>query len=418
MSIVNGLFSGRAGIASHGAAIGVVGDNIANSSTTGFKAGRAEFADLLAGGQVSGRTIGSGSTVNSVTTIFNQGSLEFTSRPLDLAIDGNGFFTVADGEQRFYTRSGNFKIDSAGFVVDQNDYALLGFPQGGTGALQPLNINAVGADSARSTDVAIAGNLDASATALPGGVGDIPPPGSSYVDLENAAESQTVVEVFDSLGAAHSVTVYFFKTAEGEWTSQGYVDGAEVDGGVAGVPSLIGSGTMEFGGDGLPAGGDFGFTSTVAWSNGADPAADVDFRFDPFTQFAGDFNISAITQDGQGVGAVVNISIESNGDVFAQLDNGQSAVIGTVALTNFANPEGLQRVGKNLLIQSASSGEPLVGRPTSGTLGAIQAGSLELSTVDIASEFVKIITLQRGFQASSRIITTINQLLNEIIQLA
>jgi len=412
VAIVNGLFAGRAGIASHGAAIGVVGDNIANSNTVGFKSSRAEFSDILAGGQISGRTIGSGSSVGSVTTIFNQGTLEFTSRPLDLAIDGNGFFTVANGPQRFYTRAGNFKVDSAGFIVDQNNYSLLGFPQGGTGALQPMNINAVGSSSASTSDVAIAGNLNASAA-----IGAPPDPVTSFQQLANAAAFQTVVDIYDSLGARHSVTVFFFKTDEGEWTAQAYVDGSEVDGGNPGDPIMIGQDNVVFGADGLPV-GDFGFTANVAWANGADAGLDVDFRFEPFTQFAGNSNISAITQDGQGVGSVVNVSIEFNGDVFALLDNGQSVVIGTVALANFANPEGLQRMGRNLLTQSASSGEPIIGRPTTGTLGAVQAGSLELSTVDIANEFVKIITLQRGFQASSRIITTINQLLNEVIQLA
>ena len=134
-SIINGLFAGRSGISSHGSAIAVVGDNISNASTIGYKAARAEFEDLIAGGQASGRVIGAGSSVSSINSIFQQGTLEFTSRPLDLAIDGNGFFAVADGSQRFYTRAGNFKIDSSGYIVNQNGLAVLGFPAGGSGAL-------------------------------------------------------------------------------------------------------------------------------------------------------------------------------------------------------------------------------------------------------------------------------------------
>jgi flagellar hook protein FlgE len=134
--------------------------------------------------------------------------------------------------------------------------------------------------------------------------------------------------------------------------------------------------------------------------------------------YAAPGNILAITQDGQGIGNVGNFSIESDGTIFALLSNGQNATIGRLGLVNFSNPEGLTRIGGNLLTQSPSSGEPVVGTPETGTFGGISSGSIELSTVDIANEFVKLITLQRGFQANSRIITTINQLLNEIIQLA
>jgi flagellar hook protein FlgE len=158
--------------------------------------------------------------------------------------------------------------------------------------------------------------------------------------------------------------------------------------------------------------------TNIPWGNGASATQSVDFLFSPFTQFAANSNISAITQDGQGVGAVTSVSVETDGRIFALLDSGQSTIIGTVGMVNFSNVEGLQRIGGNLLQQSGSSGEPIIGKPGEGTFGSLQAGSLELSNVDLASEFVKIITLQRGFQASSRIISTIDQLLTEIIQLA
>ncbi len=446
MSIVNGLFAGRAGINSHGAAIAVVGDNISNSSTVGFKASRAEFEDLIAGGQVSGRTIGSGSALAGVTTSFTQGTLEFTSRPLDLAIDGNGTFVVADGAQRYYTRAGNFKVDSAGYIVDQNDYALLGFPQNGSGALEPININNVSSSTSPTGNVTVAGNLDADASIVTApqdtgvaGTADVystanptvtPTSPLSYTELNNSAEFQTVVDVIDSLGATHTVTLFFFRTNEGvtagdtEWTIQAYADAADVSIAAApsdGTPVLIGEQTIGFDSDGTRTGTvptEDITASNIPWSNGADNTQDVDFLFDPFTQFAANSNISAITQDGEGVGAVTSISVESDGRIFALLDNGQSTILGTVGLVNFANPAGLQRIGSNLLQQSGTSGEPIVGSPADGTFGSLQAGSLELSNVDLASEFVKVITLQRGFQASSRIISTIDQLLSEIIQLA
>lgn len=443
-SIVNGLFSGRSGLSSHGTAIAVVGDNISNSSTIGYKASRAEFQDLIAGGQTAGKVVGSGSTTSAVSTIFEQGTLEFTNRPLDLAIDGNGFFVVADGAQRFYTRAGNFKINASGYVVNQNDQAVLGFPADGTGSLEPINVNTVSQNSVSTTSVALAGNLDASESvmgaAIPTAVlaGTNPTSASAgaqaltYADLNSVASFSTVAQVFDSLGASHTVTFFAFRTGATQYTVRGYVNSEEVDtaGAVTGRPREIitasgttnadGNITMNFGGDGTrispPASGT-DLTAHIAWNNGAN-ASDVDLDLTSFTQYSGNSNILSIQQDGQGVGTVTSLNIETNGQIFARLSNGQSAVIGTVGMVNFANPEGLTRVGANLLQQSSQSGEPVVGRPDSGTFGSIESGRIELSTVDIANEFVKLITLQRGFQANSRIITTINQLLNDIIQLA
>ncbi len=428
-SIINGLFAGRSGIASHGTAIAVIGDNISNASTVGYKAARAEFEDLVAGGQASGRIVGAGSSVSAINSVFQQGTLEFTSRPLDLAIDGNGFFAVADGAQRFYTRAGNFKVDTAGYIVTQDGKAVLGFPAGGTGALEPLNINTVSQDTVSTTDVSISGNVDAASnTIASGSIPTVPAANSgststavSYADLNDAAQFSTVVQSFDSLGAKHSVTFFFFHTGSNQWEVRGYVNSDEVNSGgtPAGYPRLVGSPlTLNFSSAGALTTANPSYTATLPWANGSSATQSVDFTFSPFTQYSASSNILSITQDGQGIGTVTSIAIDPDGRISALLDNGQSAVIGGIGLVSFANPEGLTRVGGTLLQQSTDSGEPVVGRPESGTFGAIQSGSVELSTVDIASEFVKMITLQRGFQANSRIITTINQLLNDIIQLA
>ena len=432
-SIVNGLFSGRSGIASHGTAIAVVGDNISNASTTGYKSSRAEFSDLIAGGQTAGKVVGSGSNTSAVSTIFNQGTIEFTGRTLDMAIDGNGLFTVLKGQQRYYTRSGNFKVDEAGYIVDQNGYYVLGFPANGTGALEQININTISQDSVATTEVAISGNVDASASTIAlGAIPAVTAPGVSpestttYADLNAVAEFSTVVDVFDSLGGAHTVTVFFFHTASNQYTARAYVNSDEVDdptaGTDAGLPRQIGTINMTFDADGsrnnAPALGAADFSSVIPWNNGSDGTASVDFAFTPFTQFAAASNILSVTQDGKGIGTVGNVTIEGDGTIFALLSNGQAASIGSIGLSNFANPEGLTRIGNNLLQQSPESGAPIIGEPASGSFGTLKAGSLELSTVDIADQFVKLITLQRGFQANSRIITTINQLLNDIIQLA
>ncbi len=438
-SIINGLFSGRSGIASHGTAISVVGDNISNANTVGFKTARAEFQDLIAGGQTSGKIVGSGSSTSAVSTIMDQGTLEFTGRTLDLAIDGNGFFAVASGNSRYYTRAGNFKVDASGYVVNQNGLQVLGFPANGTGALEAINVNTISQGSIATNAVRISGNVDASADIV--ALADIPvtsmagaAPASTttYAELNDVAEFSTVVEIFDSLGAAHTASFFFFHTDVNEYTVRAYVNSDEVDpsGTATGLPRQItlaggtavnGSIVMSFDGDGSrnngPAVGAYDLEASIAWNNGSD-ASTIGISLDPYTQYSSVSNVSAITQDGQGVGTVGSLNIEKNGDIFAILTNGQTAVIGTIGLVNFSNPEGLIRVGNQLLQQSPVSGEPIAGEPGSGVFGKLQSGSIELSTVDIANEFVKLITLQRGFQANSRIINTINSLLNEIIQLA
>lgn len=438
-SIINGLFSGRSGIASHGAAIAVAGDNISNSSTIGYKASRAEFEDLVAGGQAAGRIIGSGSSTSAVNTIFDQGTLEFTGRTLDLAIDGNGFFAVQDTSGNlFYTRAGNFKLDTSGNIINQNNLQVLGYPAGGTGALEAINVNQVSQANIASSEVGVSGNLDASATTiLAASIPAAPLAGAggdstavSFADLNAQAAFSTVVNVFDTLGAQHTLTYFFFHTGSNQYTARAYARSEEFGENVSGYPRQIrpASGTVASGTFNLVFNSDGSLdatnstnqviTMTIPWSNGSSTAQTIDLDLTGFTQYSSPSTVEAIRNDGQGIGDVTSIVIDDNGDIFAKLSNGQSATIGVIGLVNFSNPEGLTRVGNNLLQQSPSSGAPLIGRPDTGTFGTVSSGSLELSTVDIANEFVKLITLQRGFQANSRIITTINQLLNEIIQLA
>ena len=426
-SIINGLFAGRAGISSHGSAIAVSGDNISNSNTIGYKANRAEFEDLMAGEGVIGRQVGSGSSVATVSTIFEQGTLEFTGRPLDLGIAGTGYFVVAKEDQRYFTRAGNFKVDSAGFVTNQLGLAILGFTANGSGALEPININSIKQGTVATTEVDIAGNIDASSDLVNTAVIPVPglvvPPTVTYSDLNSFAAYSTVVDVFDTLGEKHTISMFFYHTDTNEYTVRGYVNNEEVDatGTLTGYPRLIGEKVITFGGNGqrnpLPVVGTPDFTTNITWKNESE-LSDIAVTFSPMTQYSAQSNILSISQDGQGVGAVTTLAVSSNGSISALLTNGQQTVIGTLAMASFSNPEGLTRLGGNLLSLSTSSGEPVYGKAESGNFGSLKSGTVELSTVDIASEFVKIITLQRGFQASSRIITTINQLLNEIIQLA
>lgn len=433
-SIINGLFSGRSGINSHGIAIAVVGDNISNGSTIGYKRSRTEFEDIVAGGQATGKIVGSGSSVSAISNVFEQGTLEFTGRALDLAIDGNGYFIVEKDSERFFTRAGNFRVDDEGFVVTQKGLRVQGFSANGSGALEDLNVNTTSQANINTNNVSIVGNVNAgtdaadigavSAGAQPPGIltdgvsgTGLAAPRTSFTQLNDEAEFSTVVDVFDSLGEAHTVTTFFFHTGSNTWEAHAYVTSEDVDATNAqtGEPRHIGSTTLNFNPDGTLASGGT-MTTPIVWNNGS-AASSINFDLSGFTQFSTASNISSITGDGSGIGAVTSLSIDRDGTILAILDNGQASTIGTVGMANFSNAEGLVRVGANLLQQTTDSGAPIIGNPNAGTFGAVESGSIELSTVDIASEFVKLITLQRGFQSNSRIITTINQLLNEIIQL-
>lgn len=425
-SIIDGLFAGRAGIQSHGTAISVLADNIANQNTVGFKQSRPDFADLLAGTLTGASAIqtGSGSSIVSVTRLLNQGTFEFTGRGLDMGIDGNGYFVVQDQKgsgQRYYTRAGNFKIDTDGYVLDQNGYRVLGFPANGAGGLEALNVNTRAQDTVGTTTVNISGNLDASSELLAGGEGAIPnanglATGATFSDLSNTAEFSTFVDIYDSLGASHTVTVFFYHTDANTWTAQAVVDGGEVSL-EAGYPRELGRCALAFTSSGSQMVPNGRITMTPNWSNGA-AASEMTMTFSPFTQFSANSNIASIIQNGTGSGSVVGFNVEEGGMLFAQLDNGETASIGTIALSIFANAEGLARVGNSLFVETSNSGEPVIGTPNTGTFGAIESGALELSTADIAGDFIKLISIQRGFQGSSRIITNIDDLLNEIINLA
>ncbi len=433
-SIIDGLFAGRAGIQSNGTAISVLADNIANQNTIGFKQSRPDFVDLLAG-SLSGAgavSTGSGSSIISTTPILNQGTFEFTGRGLDIGIDGNGYFVVSDpgaGGSRFFTRAGNFQVDTDGNVLDQNGLQVLGFPAGAAGGLEPLNVNVRAQDSVESDTITIAGNLDAESD-VQTVIADYPAAGTATAGagvqlsaFSANANFSTFVDVFDSLGGKHTVTTYFYNNGPGggtnNWDVRTVVDGSDIAGGTAGEAIEIGNVTLQFGSNGTQASplDDIINANNIQWNNGSG-AGNVAINFSPFTQFASASNIQSISQDGTGSGSVIGFNVEPDGTLFAQLDNGQTASIGTVSLAIFANAEGLSRVGNSLFAQTSRSGEPVIGTPNTGTFGSLESGALELSTADIAGDFIKLISLQRGFQGSARIITNIDDLLNEIINLA
>lgn len=429
MSILRSMNTGAAGLRAHGAAIGVTGDNIANVNTVGFKRSRGVFEDLL-GRSIAGSSAipqaGAGSRLAHIQQMWTQGALLTTEAPTDLAISGGGFFMVegnAGGiDGRFYTRAGQFAIDTDGQLANPNGLRLMGYTADDAGTLGatlgPITVGGRTLPASPTTEATIAANLDSNEAVL-----------AAPWDPANPGETSnfsTSTTVYDSLGNAHEVTVYYRKTADNAWDWHAMVDGGDVTGGTAGVPFEGASGSLTFTTEGAL---DTETAGASTWDFvGATPGQTVDFDFgesiaeggDGFggtTQLASDSVTTAIEQNGFSGGNVAGISVAADGTVTGVFSNGQRRVLGQVALADFASEAGLDRAGQNLWVATERSGEALVGAPGAGGLGSLVAGALEGSNVDIGQEFVDMIAFQRGFQASSRVITTADEMYGELVNL-
>ncbi|ROR34909.1 flagellar hook protein FlgE [Inmirania thermothiophila] len=413
------------GLNAASAELSVIGNNIANAGTTGFKQSRPEFADIFAvsnlGTTASG--IGQGVRLSGVAQQFTQGNITFTDNPLDLAISGEGFFRLSDNGAITYTRAGAFRLDNRGFVVNGQGQRLTAFQADSagniTGALGDLQISTANIPPQATSQLDALLNLDANATVFGAGA-----PAFNHNDPTtfNHATSTTV---YDTLGNPLLATMYFRKVGANSWQMHTWVtqpDGTEVElvpaGGSPGSPA-----TLTFDNTGRltatsPAG-------SLALSVDYDPATlttggaplDMDIVLSGTTQFGADFAVSSLSQDGFATGRLTSIDIEDNGIVFARFSNGQSSVLGQVALATFANPQGLRPVGDTAWAESFASGPPLVAAPGSGTLGLIQSGALEESNVEISEQLVRLITAQRNFQANAQVVTTADQVTQAILNI-
>ncbi|MBI5747380.1 MAG: flagellar hook protein FlgE [Nitrospirae bacterium] len=427
MTILTSLFSGVSGLNANGSAISIIGNNIANMNTTGFKASTATFADVIGqdlAGSSGSSQIGRGVFLSSVNPTFTQGSFETTSSALDLAIDGNGFYEVKDSSGgTFYTRAGNFDMDKDGNIVNPEGLILQGYQVDSagniTGTIDDLTISSSTSPPRATTDAEIAANLDSSSTI---------PAAFDVTDPTSTSNFSTAMTVYDSLGNGHLTTVYFRKSAEAAtgntWEWYAVVDGSELTGGVTAIQA---QGTIDF--------DTTGAMNTVAttlsdfdFSGGATQSQAITFDFgstiagggtglDGTTQFASTSATVSQNQDGYSSGALQGFSIDQEGMITGLFTNGQTRVLGQVVLATFSSPDGLTQMGSNLYAESFESGQPIVGAPNTAGRGSIQANSLELSNVDLGSEFINLITAQRGFQANSRIITTTDDILGELVNL-
>ncbi len=386
-----------------------IGNNVANASTIGFKAARAEFADVfansLAGG--AGVQIGIGAQVAAVRQQFSQGNIVTTSNPMDVAINGAGFYRLSTNGTISYARNGQFSLDRDGYIVTNSGARLTGYPADANGqivASTPIDLQVSLANIApRATaDARVAINLDSRET-VPAAAFSIADP-TSY-------NSSTAMTVYDSQGNAHTLTLYFRKSGANTWDVYGAADGAVINGGTA-------LGTMTFGANGLLA-GNVTMNASIPLTNGAvTPLAfPITFPVSDMTQFGVNFSVSQLQQDGFTTGRLAGFAIGSDGVILGRYTNGQTRAQGQIVLANFINPQGLVALGGNEWAETSESGQPLVATPGSGNLGTLQSGALEEANVDLTEELVKMITAQRVYQANAQTIRTQDQVMQTIVNL-
>ena len=408
------------GLTAESTALSAIANNLANQNTVGYKDVNVLFRDLFyenLGTTGSGDPVelGAGTQVGAMPGTFTQGSVESTGIPTDVAIQGGGFFVVQQNGATSFTRAGNFAVNKNNFLVTQDGQQVMGYPAVNgvvtpSLGLSPLQLGAgtISPPTPTST-LQIAANLDASAN-----VGDT---------------FATPVTIFDSLGTSHVLTFTFTKTAANAWSYSIGIPAADVSG-----SATIASGSLAFNGNGTLVGvtptaggtvtGAAGNVKGIAIAGLTDGASNMAFDWDLFngttpvvTQVAGASSTSSTQQNGSASGTLVSFSIGSDGTVTGSFSNGDTGALGQIALAEFGDVEGLQRVGDNLFTETLASGQAVVGSPGTGGRGTLSGGAIELSNVDIATEFSNLIVAQRAFESNAKAVTTFDQITQDTINL-
>jgi flagellar hook protein FlgE len=390
-------------------ALDITSNNIANADTDGYKSSQAEFGDVYSSGAVNLNTTTSGEGVQLVASEqqFTQGDITTTSSPLDMALSGNGFFTLNSPSGVSYTRNGEFQEDSDGNVTTATGQYLQVYPpttNGGfnTGALQNLNLNTAQSAPLATSTGTVGLNLPSNDTAP-----TVTPFDPTNPDTYNQSTSTTV---YDSLGNSYPATFYFTQTATpGTWSVDMTVNGTQV--GTAQTLTFNSSGALT-----APANGNLSFGGYTP-TDGA-TAMNMTFNFGNSTQYGTAFGVNSITQNGYTTGQLSTVSVSSTGVVQAVYTNGRSTDLGQLAIANFPNPQGLQQLTDTQWAQTFSSGTVVQGTAGSAGFGTVQSGALEDSNVDLTTELVNMITEQRAFQANAQVITTADQMSQTVIGIA
>ena len=401
----------------------VIGNNIANANTFGTKVSRAEFADMYASALngAGASSVGIGTKLASVAQQFTQGNIKTTENPMDLSINGAGFFQVGDGTSPItYTRNGQFKVDRDGFVVNNANLRLMGYAADGEGQIQPglavpLQLPTGGVAPRTTSGMEFELNLDSRADVTT-------PAAGAAIDFNDADtyNNATSLTVYDVQGREVALTYYFQKSGEGTWNVFATANGTTVAGS-DGDPQPVT--TLTFAADGSaptdPAGPitiDIPGTTTASGSLTL-PIAGVELDLTAATQFGSPFGVTDVQQDGFAAGQLTAIVVENNGIIMARYSNGQSRPAGQIEIANFRNPQGLQPLGDNQWARTFASGDAVVGVPGDGNLGSLQAGALEESNIDLTGELVNMIVAQRIYQANAQTIKTQDQVLQTLVNL-
>ena len=401
----------------------VIGNNIANANTYGEKVSRAEFADVYANQNVSSISsqAGIGTMLATVSQQFTQGTITPTDNPLDVAISGNGFFEVKGGNGSIeYTRNGQFKSDSTGFIVNDQGQKLMGYPADATGTIIPgtataLQLPTAGITPAVSTKVSMEMNLDSTAAVTAPASGT--PINFADPSTYNNATSQTV---YDVKGQPVALTYYFQKASTDTWNVYVAANGTPITT-AGGKPAP--STTITFPTNGTAPTAPVGTVAlnipSVTNAAGATtvPISNIALDVSGATEFGSQFAVTNLAQDGYSAGSLTGVSFSGNGVVTATYSNGQTKPAGQLEMANFRNPQGLAPTGGNSWVQTQASGAPIVGVPGAGNLGVLQAGALEESNVDLTQELVNMITAQRDYQANAQTIKTQDQIMQTIVNL-
>jgi flagellar hook protein FlgE len=400
---------GLSGLNAASKSLEVLGNNVANASTVGFKQSQAQFADVYANSLTgSGASpVGIGVKVAKIQQQFTQGNISATSNPLDIAINGGGFFRMSDNGSITYSRNGQFQMDKDGYLVNTDNKRLTGYSVDAngnllTGSAVELQINTADLPPQITETVTGLFNFDSRKD-------NLTVAGFDPNDPETYHNS-TSVPVYDSLGNAHTLQAFFVKTAAGEWSVFTTVDGISPT-----LPATPAT-TMNFGTTGVTP---TGATATVSIpvTTGATTPFNVALDFSGSTQFGSNYSVNSLTQDGYAAGRLAGFNVGADGIIVGRYTNGESASLGQVVLANFVNPNGLQSLGNNAWAESSTSGVPLVGAPSTGGLGVLQSSAVEDSNVDLTAELVNMITAQRVYQANAQTIKTQDQVLQTLVNL-
>jgi len=412
MSLISTLFTGVSGLSGQSKAMEIIGDNIANVNTVGFKGSAPVFGDIfstvLHNGAVTSQ-LGGGSQLSGVLQVWDQGAIEHSPNALDIAIDGNGFFvtsTYGDTDQ-YYTRNGQFRINEQGLVQSMTGEILKGFDYDNdvlSTTMEDIDLAGVQSKPNASTYFNTGTQLNAAATAT-----------STFI---------TPVTLYNSVGSIVTLNITFTKASSAnQWGYNAVPSEGTITSGASGTVSFDTSGQLSKV-DGVTAAD---HTFTINFDDASSPADEMSLNWDlvdsagsthgKLTGFAAASNNNSLVQDGYATGTLLGLSVTPLGDIMGLFNNGQTELLNRIAMADFLSPSGLNRSGNNKYTESQESGSPTIGVPDTGGLGKILGESLELSNVDIAQAFVTMIKTQQAYQASARLITTTDDLLSESVNL-